>query len=708
ETVEALQQNKAYEPIWRFNPENNIQEVMPIPKDLLEHWLWCVCRVRGQVVTPVASNGSYTNQPVCKAKVHICEVDKFWRFIAKLPDPDILRFRDDILWWLKYKLPKIEKLPTPGPGPGPDPSPYTAKDHLRLLLGKALPLASETTTSGSKYHSNMLSNESAQTLAEVMRYRSEQNLGNYQLLSGQISGLPVLSNATAIGSALFPLNIPSGLNKLSPQPEPPDLPINLGISTEAEAAFNSSSPVIIRDAILAHEKLILPLLCYWPWWWRFECDEIRVVETDHQGRFDTKIYYQCGEDKPDLYFWVEYRVEGSWETVYKPPLPCYTYWNYACNTDITIRVTDPRVKPCGVVPDLPGCKVAIMSLGNHVSFSEVQPASAGANEGLTTDGRPFGGTVQPQVWFSRTALIAKGITHYRWSYRRLTDPDGVTANVGTWKHMDRRVVRHYSVIDPVTDDLSFPADTLGPDPAYAGKDLFNLQDIDPPSPGIDWTVRDAREDTASAHFVTTNLEGGDAFAAAGKYEIKLELFNPTVSTTTPVDLTSEDVDIVVSNQPAPFSTDTITTEDAPTENLDLNSSGNVTGFKMTIRVDNNHCNAEIYTVSGTGLSVDPNCGFIEYSAGANANISYWAYHPNNFATFTFQIHRGTGINVPEASAEGSVGAPSVTTYAGPTDDPFTRNPSSVFSKTVTVNTLLTSNAPTGSELCNRAAFAETL
>ena len=713
-TPDLMKRLHAYEPVWRFNPEAQVHEILPVPGHLLDYWLWCLCRVRGRVVRPVPANGSTEDRPVCNARVHICEVDKVHRFILRLPDYDIFRLRDDLLRELEHRLPRLEKIPGPIPDPGPlgdsvaffqadprvvDPSPENIARMNRIdTSDPAL---------GFEYVSQAL----------------EEDIS----LSREAQKVAVKTSSTTISA----LKCRSDIRMLGPQPEPPDLPSlsersaqdisSFMLPAKSRAALLSSSALSVRDALIENVDLILPLLCYWPWWWRFVCDELHTIETDKYGRFDTFIRYLCAGDKPDLYFWVEYWIEGSWQTVYKPPIPCYTYWNYACGDEITIRVTDPRVPACDGPPNLTGLQVAIMSIGNHVGFSEILPSSAGANEGLTTDttgvhpsgvaieGRPFGGKLEPHVWFSRSALITAGITHYRWSYKRLTGADGVTPNVGTWQHMDRNVVRHYSVIDPVTEDLSFPADTLGPDSAYPGKDLFRIQPMDPPSPGLDWEVRDAREDLASAHFETHKLEGGDAQAAAGKYEIKLELFNPTVSVNIPVNLTDAGVQLKVSDQPAPIGTDTDTTISAPTENLVVDGSGKVTGFKMVLRVDNNPCQAEIYTISGSGLSIDPYCGFVEYTPGADVLVTFKAWHPNKFGTLRFRIHRGTSINVPEASVSGSIAPGSLLSYAGAGDPPFTRDIAGLYSKApIPVTTMLTSNTPPGGTLCNRAAFAETL
>jgi hypothetical protein len=276
--------------------------------------------------------------------------------------------------------------------------------------------------------------------------------------------------------------------------------------------------------------------------------------------------------------------------------------------------------------------------------------------------------------------------------------------------MDRQVIRHYVVENPVTHELSFPPDPMGPDPAFPGQDLFQIQPLNPPAPGIEWAgFIDAREDTATAFFETHLLQGGNAAAAAGKYELKLELFK--TGSTTPLDLTAAGVALKVATTDAPFGAQTVNTRTLDTavgspdaQYLFKDGAGHVVGFRLVVRVDNNPCEAVINQVTGAGLTPDEDCGFLRYLNGATpAHISFKARHPHDFATFWFTTFRGASKFIPEASApavagtSASVGSPSV--------NGFNRDASSVFSKDVPVTTLLTSNSD---HACTKGAFAENL
>jgi hypothetical protein len=256
----------------------------------------------------------------------------------------------------------------------------------------------------------------------------------------------------------------------------------------------------VREALAANIALFRHYFCIWPtWWWLFRrCEEICTVTTDENGRFDTSHWELCGEEL-DLYFWVDYNIDGAWTTVYRPPVPCNVHWNYPCGSDVTIRITDPRVAVIRSDPDLSGMQVTLLSIGNSYSPGQIHGASAGTQEGLTiVDGRPFGGSLEPNVAFSSDALINSKIHYYRWSYRRLTTGDGSTPALGDWTHISTPVYRHYQVVDQ-NGRLSFPTELLGPDPDHPGQNLFHIPRASRPD-GNPYVIVDGRSDTASAFF----------------------------------------------------------------------------------------------------------------------------------------------------------------------------------------------------------------
>lgn len=582
------------------------------------------------------------NRAVCNARVHICEVDRIPIWILKLPDRDIFRLRDDLLEVLRN--PPIPPIPPERVPRFPPVPPGPGPDPAPWLAAR-----------------------------------------------------PALRFNDAVSRVA-----------LNPQPLPPGKSLlreSIALEPHVYAKLRSTSVAVVRNALADQWQLILPWLCYWPhWWWWFRCDEIRTVTTDSHGRFETLIFYPCNGDHPDLYFWVEYDFGSGFETVYRPRIACHTYWNYVCGSEVTIRVTDPRVPGCEEEPDLPGVQVVVNSIGVGIAVRQVQTAG---HEGLTTGGQPFGATLEPRVDFSRDALInTKNVPYYRWSYRRLTGTDGISNTVATgtpainaWSIMTKDVVRHYK------DGTAYPADLMGPMPttgpgAAPAPNLFRIRPVNSPS-GDEWIVLNEHVDLATAYFETDSLGGsptvidpppltGPRFTddlAAGLYELKLELFDNLGNL---VNWTAKGIDLRITDQDAPFGTGTVTTSPAPDYNRVL-AGGNTMGFRMVVRVDNNRCSADINPVGGS-VTPDPDCGFHRYTLPASATLSFDARHPNNFATYGFATARGSGPNIADATTSGTVG------LGG--NNGFGLSGSFTYAKGVDVATLL--------DTCPNAAFSERL
>ena len=683
-TLVTMKRINAYEPVWSYSPRVQRYDIMAIPNHLIKLWLLCRCTVRGKVVKPVTINGVTYEKPVCHARVHICEVDRITLLIPKLPDLVIDRWRLELIKLIREPI----RWPIPIPDPPPDfvfdpgvidPSPINIAKMNR---------SAESQGNGFSFSEVMFNPQPDPPRPGDIRSRIEKVALNPQPLPPKVTK-PALEN---IGS----------ISGFDPQPEPPGV---RQIPKSLLNALQTNSRANLRAALIENIKWLRPYFCIWDWlkpYW-YKCDEVAVVLTNHQGKFEVPIWYPCTGDKPDLYFWVEFSIGGVWTTVYHPSVRCSTYWDYQCGSQVTIRVTDPRVPWCDPIPDPVGKQVAIMSVGRNVSIIEIKRQSTGASEGLTTANEPFGGSCEPVVWFG-DGLIPAGITHFRWSYRRL-------GSSGSWTALDSPVVRHYGEI-LADSTLTFKPFLLGPDPSFAGQNIFKIRPKDPPmGAGVvssSWAPEvDSRSNTASGYFLSHLLSGGNAAIGAGKYELRLEFFH---ADGTPVNLTTEGVLLKTPTIPAPFGIGTVPTRQIPTdaafpfdpmeEHVIRNGSGNIVAFRMVLHIDNNPCVSAIDSVSVNGNVAGP-CGFIDYKplspnpADRTVHVGFTARHPNNFATFSFYISKGS-VGVIE-----STGGPTGPTYPGP----YLRSPASHFTRDILATTRINAVIPCPD---GRAAFSENL
>jgi hypothetical protein len=629
-SISALERLTAFEPKIRLRPDLDIYDIGKVPEFVWPLWPLCRCRVKGRVmVRRTSPGGVVVEAPVCNARVHICEVDRFPWLIERLPDPDIFRLRDDLI--------DIIRQPLQGP---PEPVPWR-----ELATLPRIPLASQVISNG----------------------RPETTLSRMDAVA------------------------------FNPQPDPPSDPFR-ELPKAMQFSLQSHSASIIRRTLLDHIELVRPWICRWPWLhpWFYSCDELRVVTTDDQGRFDTTIWYPCAGDKPDLYFWVEYSIGGAWTPVHRPPIPCHVWWDYPCGTEVTITVTDPRVPGCGEKGGVKGRQLVVKTIGREVSMGEINrepsainpladPTKAGTIKPPSRSLReaPFGGVLEPRVDFGDKLTVA-GITHYRWSYRRL-------GSAGAWIVIDAPINRHYqkNVVPP----------EYGYKPISSGSANDYYVEIDPtlPGDGVDWEILDEGYDLASAYWTTTPLD--PPHPTSGKYELKLELFKNIGGVMQRVDLGAAGVGINEINDPAPLISGAYGTVPATDDRL-LIEAGATVGYRLVIHVDNRPCFGTIDSVSVSPGANDTKCGFLQYGTDAMAKIVFRASHPGNYATFDFHVSR-VATPLPKASANGLVDA------SGADANGFVRSIDQ-FSKDVSVFDLLNDELPSGETPCTRAAFGQSL
>jgi hypothetical protein len=73
-----------------------------------------------------------------------------------------------------------------------------------------------------------------------------------------------------------------------------------------------------------------------------------------------------------------------------------------------------------------------------------------------------------------------------------------------------------------------------------------------------------------------------------------------------------------------------------------------TSTPLTIRVDNNSCKGTVSTPTLDGVAADPNCGLLHYTGKTAFPVimAITASHPNNFATYSFQLLKGVNTLTP--------------------------------------------------------------
>lgn len=631
-TLAAAERLQAYEPAMRLGPDNEL-DVSRIPDSLVRRWLWQRCCARGRVTKRFHIDGVWQDMPVCNAIVHICEVDPIRIVLPRIPDWVVERLRDVLL----------ERIPIPIPDPIPDPFPVPPPfRELTPVPPRPVPALNRI-----------------------------QPLGGLQ---------PEIARQAAPRIDL-----------------PQDIRLELGNAGTARA----------RNLLIEHIGVFRPYLCLWPWFWPwlYRCDEITTVRTDFNGRFEACFWRQIFEEKADLYFWVEYEIDGVPTTVYHPSIPCNTYWDYACGEEVHIRITDPRV-PFGCHEPLPGEIAWIKTIGWGAPVSRIEQApgagfvqqgrlistvgltdyaTGGLGHGLSNQKvRPFARSLRFIVQFG-SGFPGGNVTHYRWSYRKTHNDKLVPASSSeqAWAPLD-----DIPVSKAYTTEVTGPGGVttfhtghhqLGPFP-IGSVNAYKIPPVSPKGPDVaNNPTAEWDQNTATITVDSTSLKGD------GLYEFKLEFFNSAGVRQNVADTVNQVSDPANLGQSQP----------AGSAFLLPASEDSFKPFRMKVRIDNQPSTAQIYTVLVDGKASSTECGFVQYDnkGTSGVNFRFRASHPNDFATFGFNVVRGNSADpLSDADSSGMVGA-STANYVLGADE--------VYRNTVSVATLL-GTCP------DKAAFAEHL
>lgn len=604
-----------------------------------------LCTIKGALSKTFEIDSIAQVLPICDARVHICEVDPVIWWWPRIPDLVI----SDLI----EKLKKVIEIPRPIPIPDPGP----IKPNFPL--------------SGLPFNRNILLNKPVM-LNKTMLHKNftVPSLSNFNPVN--ISALPAL-----------PENVKNGIK--------------------------SSSISVAQNTVLQNIKLLHPYICMWPkfWPWLYKCDEIAVVNTDCHGKFDHTYFYFENGDKPDIYIWVEVNIDGQWVTVYKPSLPCGTDWDYVCGTDINLRLTDPRIRPCVCEP-LTGSIIWMKNVNTGTSIRSIQQNNAASGNqanavglnnymynGINYKMSPFASSFPFVVQFG-SAYPNANSTHYRWKYRRVKDAllQDVTEN---FTYLEGEIAKPYTYELPNGNfaTKSFP---LGANydvidsknvPKYKIPHVHATDDV--PESTAEWN-----QDTYSINVNSKNLNDG-------LYEFVFEL---TDNSGNVIAVNADDY-VVTRNDavdpPRMFPDEaTIKANGLPENYLMKNPLGMAIGFRFLMRIDNLQCYANVIDALVGAGTTDTECGFGYFDAAHhNATLRFFAGHDRNFGVYSFNLTKGNSNTIAIA---GSANMASLAnngyskTTVQDADHGFALE--DLFQKSFDVNDLLGS--------CPQAAFAESL
>lgn len=491
--------------------------------------------------------------------------------------------------------------------------------------------------------------------------------------------------------------LPQGMNK------PEGRIMNYSLPTPTESVISelaSQNLTTVRKTLELNYQFFYPYFCWYPFIWPFlyRCDHIATVSTDCNGRFDYSYNYFPTTDKPDIYVWVEAKINGSWTIVYKPWKVCGTHWNYVCGTEINITLNNPNLSPSLCDP-ITGQVVWIKQVNSDgIDIRNIQQSPALREHlsngiGLTSYGSykisPFAKSFPLVVQFG-SGFPSPTVKYYRWRYRRVKNAN--LANVTeAYAEYDNPIHKHYTYEKVNSDgDTVFytGAFKLGPEftpngPVYKIPHVDAVVDV-PGEPTARWN-----QNTYSIQLNTVGMDDG-------LYEFIFELLNSAGN------VVSLDPDVfVVTKKSGEISNPpdaTTISADKVLENYLLKSGVKATGFRFVMRIDNQVCTPIIQDALVDGSPTNPTCGFAQYANKATSKmiLKFYAKHPNDFAKYNFWAVKGNGPAIP---TNPTFQATKTLEYVTQVNNGYAVA-GDMYYKELDVDTML--------GICDQAAFAESL
>ncbi len=429
------------------------------------------------------------------------------------------------------------------------------------------------------------------------------------------------------------------------------------IPKENLSNFFSQSPLLVKEYLSKNFRFFVPLIC--KWWYRYiNKYSLGSVITNADGSFSLDISYFCFGDIPDLYFEVEYLIDGVWTKVYHPHIACNTYWDYKCGTEINIYVHDDRIKCKPGDNGYQEKEIVFRSIGNSCIVTNVQ--QSGASIGLpfdlsnaTFDNNPFGGSLVPLIDFGAKLCdaIDGGQNYwYKWSYRKQGELN--------FRPVDAPMSVQYEIkrfdIGGNLIGIDYPYYQYGPD----ARGLYKIlrRHIPASEGGYEIVGGYGASFKTTANFDTTALASRNAAGQVtdwkdGVYELMFELFDNAGNKVDNWEAQSVQFFVIKRKNPAtPGAVETTEDNVAIINQYKIFNGVNTQGFNMNLFIDNNPAEA---TVSEAWVDVPANsggeCGFIYYNTPGMAvdknkevHLQFHAWQKNKFANFGFSVIKGNG------------------------------------------------------------------
>ena len=420
----------------------------------------------------------------------------------------------------------------------------------------------------------------------------------------------------------------------------------------------------LKQYLVAQKEILYFFLCELIPDYAFCWQELTEVPIQSDGTFSAEICFWCPADMPDLYFEVLQNVGGSVIEISDPQIACSTYYGYDGTQSVDITVEDPRAVACQPNGN-PGpgyLYVWPTGIGN-IDLGEIDGLETLAGTGLLAGNTPWGGTLCLQMQF-HPDLQANNIKYYRWSYKFDDESDFTQVHESVTHRYETITINGAQIVIHLNPVTLGPKLISGPTNPGGTSNLFAI-----PDPTLPWIDINDPADRPFAYFDST---GGVFPRKSGGCTLLLELFDGDGKFVTSNNTRgASSLGDQLGDPGGPGAFTYILPDLAGPPNTYTNApvpNGTDHGrLIFRIQVDNNDTVSELPRVATPLGSTDTDpCGVLHYgNTSDNVDLSYVAFHPNNYVDWDLTISRGiSGVvaSIPPSppatnTSSGSPGVP---------------------------------------------------